>query len=251
MRSGVVFDHVSFQYPSGDRKVLEDINLIVRPGELVALVGENGSGKTTLIKLLCRLYDPTKGRITLDGTDLRQFATEALRREVSVIFQDYAHYHLTARENIWLGNTSLAPHDERVEQTARLAGAHECLARLPRGYDTILGKWFDQGEELSVGEWQKVALARAFLRAAPIIVLDEPTSAMDAKAEYEVFKRFHQLAKGRAAILISHRLSTVRMADRIYVLEGGKIIESGAHNELVYNRGAYAQLFETQAQNYR
>ncbi|MGH9903390.1 MAG: ABC transporter ATP-binding protein, partial [Pyrinomonadaceae bacterium] len=227
------------------------ISLTVRPGELVALVGENGSGKTTLVKLLCRLYDPTHGRITIDGVDLRQFDTTALRRDISVIFQDYAHYQLTARENIWVGDVDAPPDEKRLVETARQAGADAVIEKLPRGYDTHLGKWFADGEELSIGEWQKVALARAFLRPAQVIVLDEPTSALDAKAEYEVFKKFQQLAEGKAAILISHRLSTVRMADRIYVLENGKIVESGTHDELVYNSGAYAHLFETQAQYYR
>ena len=251
MQTGLAFDHVSFRYPTGTREVLEDISLTIRPGEVVALVGENGSGKTTLIKLLCRLYDPASGIITLDGIDLRQLETTALRREISVIFQDYAQYHLTARENIWFGNVTLPPDQERIAAAARHAGADEVIAGLPQGYETILGKWFEDGEELSVGEWQKVALARAFLRDAQIIVLDEPTSALDARAEYEVFKKFRQLAAGRTVILISHRFSTVRMADRIFVLEGGRIIESGTHDELVRLGGTYARLFETQAQYYR
>lgn len=251
LQTGIVFDHVSFQYPTSSREILEDITLNVRPGEHVALVGENGSGKTTLIKLLCRLYDPTDGAITVDGVDLRQLEIAALRRQISVIFQDYAHYHLTARENIWFGNIELPPDQEQIVTAARHAGADEVITALPHGYETTLGKWFEDGEELSIGEWQKVALARAFLRDAQIIVLDEPTSAMDAKAEYEVFKKFRQLAAGRAAILISHRFSTVRMADRIYVLNDGRIIESGTHDELVRHGGTYARLFETQAQYYR
>ncbi len=251
MQTGLAFDQVSFQYPAGTREVLEDVSLTIRPGEVVALVGENGSGKTTLIKLLCRLYDPTNGTITLDGIDLRQLETTALRREISVVFQDYAQYHLTARENVWFGNVALPPNEERIAAAARHSGADEVIAKLPQGYETILGKWFEDGEELSVGEWQKVALARAFLRDAQIIVLDEPTGALDARAEHEVFRRFRQLAAGRTAILISHRFSTVRMADRIFVLEGGKIIESGSHDELVRLGGTYARLFETQAQYYR
>ena len=251
MQTGIAFDHVSFQYPTGTREVLEDISLHIRPGEVVALVGENGSGKTTLIKLLCRLYDPASGTITLDGVDLRQLETTALRRKISVIFQDYAQYHLTARENIWFGNVAMPPDEEQIAEAARHAGADDVITGLPQGYETILGKWFEDGEELSVGEWQKVALARAFLRDAQIIVLDEPTSSLDAKAEYEVFRKFRQLAACRTAILISHRFSTVRMADRIFVLEGGRIIESGAHDELVRLGGTYARLFETQAQHYR
>lgn len=251
MKTGVKFEGVSFQYPTGTTKVLEDISLTIRPGQVVALVGENGSGKTTLIKLLCRLYDPTNGAITIDGVDLREFDLSKLRRETSVIFQDYARYQMTARDNIGLGDVELLRHSDRIEATARMAGAHDIINRLPRGYDTTLGKAFAEGEELSIGEWQKIALARAFLREAQIIVLDEPTSAMDARSEYEIFQRFRQLAEGRTAILISHRMSTVRMADWIYVLDGGRIVESGPHEELVHYGGMYARLFETQAQNYR
>lgn len=251
MRSGVAFEHVTFCYPQSTRKVLDDINLTVRPGEVVALVGENGSGKTTLCKLLCRLYDPVAGSITLDGADLRSFNTAELRREISVIFQDYARYNMSARENIWLGNVALAADDARIQAAARESGADDVISRLPRGYDTTLGKWFEEGEELSIGEWQKVALARAFVRDAQIVVLDEPTSAMDARTEFEVFSHFRRLVAGRAAILISHRFSTVRMADTIYVLDGGRIIERGSHDELMRLGGAYARLFEIQAQNYR
>jgi ATP-binding cassette subfamily B protein len=251
MQTGIVLNHVSFQYPTGARKVLEDVSLAIRPGEVVALVGENGSGKTTLVKLMCRLYDPTAGTITIDGTDLRQFETAALRREFSVLFQDYAQYHLTARENIWFGNTVLPPDHERIIAAARNSGADDVISALPHGYETVLGKAFEDGEELSIGEWQKVALARAFLRDAQIIVLDEPTSSLDAKAEYAVFQNFRKLASGRTAILISHRFSTVRMADRIYVLKEGRIIEGGTHEELLHCGGTYAHLFETQAQYYR
>jgi ATP-binding cassette subfamily B protein len=251
MQKGIVFEHVSFHYPTGNRTVLEDISLSISPGEVVALVGENGSGKTTLIKLLCRLYDPADGRITLDGIDLRQFETTALRREISVIFQDYVQYYLTARENIWFGNIKLPADHEQIASAARHAGADDLISRLPKGYDTILGKWFEDGEELSIGEWQKVALARAFLREAQMIVLDEPTSCLDAKTEYEVFKGFRQLLEGRAAILISHRFSTVRMADRIFVIEDGTIVESGTHEDLVQRGGKYAHLFEKQARSYR
>ncbi len=251
MHKGIVFENVSFRYPTGTRDVLKDISLSIDPGQVVALVGENGSGKTTLIKLLCRLYDPLEGSITLDGTDLRSFETTALRREVSVIFQDYAHYYLTARENIWFGNIALPREHKRVDEAADYSGADEVIRRLPKGYETVLGKWFEEGEELSIGEWQMVALARAFLRDAQIIVLDEPTSAMDAKSEYEVFGRFRELLDGRSAVLISHRFSTVRMADRIYLLEDGRIIESGTHEQLVATGGTYFRLFEKQAGNYR
>ncbi len=251
MHRGIIFRNVSFNYSNTSRQTLKDINLTIRPGEVVALVGENGSGKTTLIKLLCRLYDPTQGNITIDGIDLRDFKIADLRREISVIFQDYAKYHFTAQENIWLANIDLPPERESIINAARRSGADDVISKLPQGYDTVLGKLFDRGEELSIGQWQKIALARAFLRDSQLIVLDEPTSAMDPKAEYEVFEGFRQLIKNQAAILISHRLSTVKMADRIYVMSAGSIVESGTHEELMKLSGNYAFLFETQAQHYR
>lgn len=250
LRKGIVFDHVKFNYPNGTRKVLEDISLTIEPGEHIALVGENGAGKTTLVKLLTRLYDPSDGSITLDGIDLRHLNPSDLRQQISVVFQDFAKYHFTARENIWLGNISLPRDSESLAIAAEQAGIGEALRRLPRGLDTMLGRWFEGGEELSIGEWQKIALARAFFRNSPIVILDEPTSAMDARAEYELFQRFHELAKGRTAILISHRLSTVKMADRVYVLDDGRILESGHHDDLVERDGEYAKLFALQAQYY-
>jgi ATP-binding cassette subfamily B protein len=250
-RSGIVFDHVGFQYPGDDHRILEDIVLTIQPGEHVALVGENGAGKTTLAKLLCRLYDPTTGAITLDGVDLRHYATQDLRRSISVVFQDYSRYELTARENIWLGNINVPSDDQHLDPAARKAGVDPVIAQLTDGYDTLLGKSFDGGHQLSTGEWQKIALARAFLHDGDIIVLDEPSSALDAEAEYEVFERFHQLVKGKMAILISHRLSTVKMADRIYVLKHGRIAEFGTHQELMRESRIYARMYETQAQRYR
>ncbi|MEO0374623.1 MAG: ABC transporter ATP-binding protein [Cyanobacteria bacterium P01_A01_bin.17] len=250
-QAGITFNHVSFQYGTTQRQALKNINLKVQPGEVVALVGENGSGKTTLIKLLCRLYDPTQGSITVDGIDLRNFSTLELRRQISVIFQDYAKYHFTAQDNIWLGNIDISAEDNKVQAAADRSGADSVITRLPQGYATVLGKMFDQGEELSIGQWQKIALARAFLRESQLIVLDEPTSAMDPKAEFEVFQQFRQLIQQQAAILISHRLSTVKLADRIYVMSQGEIIEQGTHPELMAADQSYAHLFRTQAQNYQ
>ncbi|NLG29186.1 MAG: ABC transporter ATP-binding protein [Chloroflexi bacterium] len=251
LQQGIEFDHVSFAYPSQEEPVLKDISLSIRPSETIALVGENGSGKTTLVKLLCRLYDPSAGAIRVDGTDLRELKADDLRREIGVIFQDYMHYQLSARENIWVGDVNASPTGERLAEAARAAGADQVVDKLPHGYDTRLGKWFEEGEELSVGQWQKVALARAFFRDAQIVVLDEPTSALDAASEFEVFQRFRDLAGGRTTVLISHRFSTVRMADRIIVLAGGRIAEMGSHDELMQQGGMYARLFEMQAKAYR
>ena len=251
MQRGIEFKNVNFSYADSARQALIDINLKIEPGETIALVGENGSGKTTLIKLLCRLYDPTSGSISIDGVNIEQFRIADLRRQVSVIFQDYAKYHFSAEENIRLGDIDIAPQDRDIYAAAMRSGAHDVITRLPDAYDTVLGKLFDRGEELSIGQWQKVALARAFLRDSQVIVLDEPTSAMDPKAEYEIFKKFRELIKDQSAVLITHRLSTVKMADRIYVMDSGRIIESGTHDELMQLQQSYATLFETQAQNYR
>jgi ATP-binding cassette subfamily B protein len=251
IKAGIRLHRVNFHYPTGERVVLEDISLQILPNQVVALVGENGSGKTTLIKLLCRLYDPISGQITIDGIDLRRFDPDAIRREASVILQDYARYCLTARENIWLGDIRLDSQDDKIYAAARQSRADDFLRKLPRGYETVLGHEFEDQGELSIGEWQKVALARAFMREAQLIILDEPTSWMDARAEYEVFKSFRQMFQGCMVLLISHRFSTVRMADYIYVLSEGRIIESGTHGELLQNGGKYANLFETQAQSYR
>ena len=251
IEQGIFVEHVSFQYPNQTQPVLEDVSLTIRPGQMVAFVGENGSGKTTLVKLLCRLYEPTEGTIAIDDVELSRFEIAALRQEMGVIFQDYACYHHTARENIWYGNSRLDVDDERIEQAARQAGAHDFVDHLRHQYDTILGTWFEDGEELSIGQWQRIALARALVRQAQIVVLDEPTSSLDPKAEFEFFEKFRQLAEGSTSIVISHRFSTVRMADCIFVFDQGRIVERGPHDELLRKGGKYADLFEMQAQYYR
>jgi ATP-binding cassette, subfamily B, bacterial len=250
-KSGIRLENVSFNYAHSQRSVLKNINLTIAPGEVIAIVGANGAGKSTLIKLLCRLYDPTEGKITLDGVDLRHYSTRDLHRQISVLFQDYIQYQLTVSENIWLGDIEVEPTTERIWEAARAAGADGTIDRLPEGLDTRLGNWFEHGEELSIGQWQKIALARAFLRDAQLVILDEPTSALDPHAEAEVFDRFRQLVKGRTAIVISHRLSTVKMVDRILVLSDGQLAEYGSHDELMQQEGLYAQLFTTQAQHYQ
>lgn len=248
---GITFDHVSFQYPHEERVAIREFTFTIRPGEHVAFVGANGAGKTTLVKLLCRLYDPSSGRITIDGEDLRTYPIADVRGAVSGIFQDFVKFQFSAKDNISLGVRYPDVDLPAVTQAAKQAGVHEAIQRLPKGYESLLGKLFDGGHELSIGEWQKVALARAILRNSQILILDEPTSAMDAKAEAELFSRFHELAKGRVAILISHRLSTVKMVDRIYVLDGGRILESGSHEELMRCHGVYAELFRIQSQYYK
>ncbi len=247
---GIEFRHVSFRYSGTEQWVLRDINLQIVPRERIALVGLNGAGKTTLIKLLTRLYDPTEGEILLDGVDLREYSLESLRSRIGVIFQDYVRYHLTAQENIGFGQVERLEEMPLVVAAAQKGGADPIIQRLPKGYQTRLGRRWE-GSELSVGEWQKVALSRAFMRDADIIVLDEPTASLDAEAEYAVFRRFGELTAGKIAVIISHRFSTVRMADRIVVLEGGRITEIGSHAELLSLGGAYARLFTVQAQGYR
>ncbi len=251
MGQGIVFDHVSFQYPHEERVAIRNLTFSIKAGEHVAFVGANGAGKTTLVKLLCRLYDPSGGRITIDGTDLRDYAIVDVRSAVSGIFQDFVKFQLSAKDNIALGVKASGAEQSAIAQAARQAGVHETIERLSNGYESLLGKLFEGGHELSIGEWQKVALARAILRDSQILVLDEPTSAMDAKAEAELFERFHDLARGRTAILISHRLSTVKMADRIFVVNEGQIVEQGTHDELMAQQGLYTSLFVTQAQYYQ
>jgi len=249
---GVRFDHVSFTYPGATEPAVSDVSFHLRPGRSLALVGENGSGKTTLIKLLTRLYSPSSGRITLDGLDLARWSPMALRRRVAVIFQDFARYQLKVGENIGAGDVEHFEDEARWREAAELATAAPFVEELPAGYQTQLGKWFREGRELSGGQWQKIALARAFIReGADILVLDEPTAAMDARAEAQVFEQFRELARERMVILISHRFSTVRMADQILVIQGGRILESGDHDALMRLGGHYANLFALQARGYR
>jgi ATP-binding cassette subfamily B protein len=250
-RVALTLEHVAFAYPHTGRRVLDGVTLTVRPGEVAALVGENGAGKTTLVKLICRLYDPDAGTVTLDGIDLRRFRPEELRREIGVIFQDFARYALTVRENVRLGDPRLAVDDPRIAEALGQAGAGGITDRLDGGLDALLGCQFEGGTELSAGQWQKIALARAFLRDSRLVVLDEPTSSLDPVAEHELFAAFRRLLQGRAAILISHRFSTVRMADTIHVLAGGRIVESGSHDALMSAGGLYARMFELQSANYR
>jgi ATP-binding cassette subfamily B protein len=250
IRDGFVLEKVSFSYPGAERRILNGLDLRIEPHERIALVGENGQGKTTIVKLLTRLYDPTEGRILLDGVDLREYSVEELQSQVGVIFQDFMRYEMTARQNIAVGRIEDDAEDA-IHEAAAKSGADEVVGKLAHGYDQMLGRKFEDGVELSGGEWQKIALARAYLREAQVLILDEPTAALDARAEFEVFERFVDLTKGKMALLISHRFSTVRMAGRILVLEEGKIAEQGNHDELVSRGGRYAELFELQASSYR
>ncbi|MBJ6127720.1 ABC transporter ATP-binding protein [Microvirga splendida] len=251
LESGIVFENVGLRYPDSDRWAVRHLNLTLTAGEVVALVGENGAGKTTLVKLLARLYDPTEGRILLDGNDLREYDLADLRRHIGVIFQDFVRFHFTAGENIGAGRIEATDDRSRIQQAAERSLADRIIQRLPRGYDQPLGKRFRDGTDLSGGEWQKIAIARAYMRDAEVLILDEPTAALDARSEYEVFQRFRDLSLGKTAILISHRFSTVRMADRILVLENGQVVEAGSHEQLVASGGRYAELFELQASGYR
>jgi ATP-binding cassette subfamily B protein len=251
IREGFEFKDVGFRYPGSNRWAVRHLTFVLRPGERVALVGENGAGKTTLVKLLARLYDPDEGHITLDGVDLREYDLESLRRNIGVIFQDFVRYDFLLKENIGVSQVDAIDDRPRVEDAARRSLADSVASRLQAGYDQMLGRRFDGGVELSGGEWQKVALGRAYMRDAQVLILDEPTAALDARAEYEVFLRFAELTQGKTAVLISHRFSTVRMADRILVLKQGELVDQGTHEELVARGGLYAELFSLQAAGYR
>ncbi len=251
IRQGIAFENVGFRYPEADTWVIRNLSFTLRAGETLALVGENGAGKTTIVKLLARLYDPSEGRITVDGIDLKDMAPAEIHAHLGVIFQDFIRYSFTARDNIGVGRVEEQDNQARIDAAAEQSLADAVIAKLPRGYDQQLGRLFKQGRDLSGGEWQKVAIARSYMRDAELIILDEPTAALDAKAEAEVFSRFKGLASGKTAVIISHRFSTVRMADRILVLEHGKILEAGTHEELLVKAGRYAELFELQAAGYR
>ena len=251
VREGWTFEHVSFRYPNSKEYAIRDLSFHLPAGQKLALVGENGAGKTTLVKLLARLYEPTEGRILLDGRDLREYELSTLRDNVGVIFQDFFRYQLTAKENIVVGRVEESENFERIDESARKSLAKEVIEGLSGGYDQLLGRRFAGAVDLSGGQWQKIALARAYMRDAQLLILDEPTSALDARAEYEVFQRFTALIEGKTAVLISHRFSTVRMADHILFLEYGGLLESGSHEELIALGGRYAELFELQAAGYR
>jgi len=250
-QQGIEFRNVSYTYPGRSEPALSDVSFTIAPDETVALVGRNGAGKSTIVKLIGRLYDPDEGQILIDGHDIRDYEPDDLRRQFGVMFQDYATYQLSASENIGVGKVELFGDAAAIDLAAERGGARSVIEQLPKGYDTTLGKWFDEGHQLSGGEWQKIALARAFMRDAQIIILDEPTAALDARAEHDLFSRLRSLTAGKMALYISHRFSTVRMADRILVLEHGWLIEHGTHEELMLNQALYAELFDLQAASYR
>ncbi|MGA9245294.1 MAG: ABC transporter ATP-binding protein [Silvibacterium sp.] len=251
VRLGFEFRNVSFTYPGTDRTVLHNFNFTLAPGERIALIGENGQGKTTVVKLITRLYDPTEGQILLDGVDLREYSLEDLHHHIGVIFQDFMRFEMTARENIAVGRIDHPNRQTDIDAAAHKSLADTVVSKFIYGYDQMLGRRFEGGVELSGGEWQKMALARAYLRDAQMLILDEPTAALDARSEFEVFERFAELTHGKMALLISHRFSTVRMADRIVVLSGGRLIEEGNHQQLMASGGVYAGMFEMQAASYR
>ena len=251
IKHGIVFDDVHFTYPGTSTPVLKGVSFEISPGSSAAFVGSNGAGKTTIVKLLCRFYEPDAGSIRIDGIDIREFNTASLRRQIGVIFQDYGRYQETAYTNVGYGSLENITDQSRVLRAARSSGAHEVIANLPDGYDTQLGRWFADGHNISIGQWQKLALARGFMREAQMLILDEPTSSLDVQSEHEVFEHFRELTANKMAILISHRFTTVRMASNIIVLDDGKVIEQGTHENLMEHRGRYSMLFNMQAEAYR
>ncbi|MCP3875009.1 MAG: ABC transporter ATP-binding protein [Desulfobacteraceae bacterium] len=247
MKHGISFKNVNFKYPMSKKSVLSNINFSINSGEIVALVGPNGAGKSTLTKLLCRLYDPDSGSISIENTNIKKFNVSDIRNMIGVMFQDYAQYHFSVRENIWIGDINMPYESDKVKVAAQNADAKRIIEKLPNGFETMLGKMFQHGEELSQGQWQKIALARAFMRDAQLIILDEPASSLDAESEYEIFNNFKKLLKGKSALLISHRFSTVKMADKILVMENGTIVEQGTHEILIDKQGQYEKWFKKQS----
>lgn len=248
---GIIVSGLSFTYPGTNKEVLSNISFQLPKGSVTAFVGENGAGKSSLIKLLCRLYLPDKGQILVDGIDLSHVHPDEWRKKISAVFQDYIHYQLSVLENIWIADTHHEPSPTRLDEAAHKSGADKVIQSFPRGYETMLGRFFSQGAELSIGQWQKIALARAFYREAEIVILDEPASSLDALAEAEIFSRFQRIIEGKTAILISHRFSTIMMADNIYVLKEGKIIEEGNHHQLLSKDGLYSEMFHAQVKMYK
>ncbi|WP_022665088.1 ABC transporter ATP-binding protein [Desulfospira joergensenii] len=251
VKTGIEFRNVNFFYQNYGKNILDCVNFFLKPGEIIALVGENGSGKSTIVKLFTRLYDPCHGKIFLDGEDIKNFDPAEYRKKISVVFQDHIHYYLSAKENIGLGDISQGKNPDRIESAARQTNIHEKICGLPRGYETLLGRWFSSGEELSMGQWQMMAISRAFFRDAEIVILDEPSSALDPETEMAIFSTLRALIRDRSALIISHRYSTVKMADRILVMDQGRIVEQGSHEDLIRMEGKYARLYNTQAKGYR
>jgi ATP-binding cassette subfamily B protein len=251
IQQGFEFKNVSFAYPGSSRMILKNVSFKLAPSERIAIVGENGQGKTTIVKLLTRLYDPTEGQILLDGKDLREYDLESLWQEIGVIFQDFMRYEMTASANIAVGRIEERNNPFRIRAAANKSLAEQAIRRLPKGFDQVLGSRFEGAVDLSGGEWQKIAIARAYLRDAQLLILDEPTAALDARSEHEVFQRFSELTEGKMSLLISHRFSTVKMSNRILVLKDGEIAEQGQHDQLLKVGGHYAEMFELQAANYR
>jgi ATP-binding cassette, subfamily B, bacterial len=251
IQQGFEFKNVSFSYPGSSRVILKNVNFKLAPSERIAIVGENGQGKTTIVKLLTRLYDPTEGQILLDGRDLREYDLDSLWQQIGVIFQDFMRYEMTASANIAVGRIEERHNPFRIRAAANKSLAEQAIRKLPKGFDQVLGSRFEGAVDLSGGEWQKIAIARAYLRDAQLLILDEPTAALDARSEHEVFQRFSELTEGKMSLLISHRFSTVKMSNRILVLKGGEIAEQGPHDQLLKEGGHYAELFELQAANYR